>query len=200
MPCATRWLTCTGTTGWFLIGCLINKLFIRGFKQAFSKSESVLNINNLGEWESAIADSAIADVEAANDDWHIRLGKRLRRGARFFGDSMCSAKLSYSQVILLPLHHLMAGYFKESKNHDTNANEMLARANRCADKLTMLMQNDIMTSDEWKLLQVADREALGNAEFRKCPGQSCKYPMYIEMYFKYIYVYLDIFMCADRLQ
>ncbi len=169
VPCATRWLTCTGSLGWFLIGCLINRLFIRGFKLAFDKSADVLNVNDLGGWAAALGADGSGDLETANDEWHQRLGKRLRRGARFFGDILCSAKIAFSLLILLPLHFLMTGFFKESSKKDASVNEIMSKANRCADRVTQLLHNDVLSSKEWLLMRCADGHALHDLEFRKHP-------------------------------
>ncbi len=98
VPCATRWLTCTGTLGWYLLGCLVNKLFVRGYRACFEKSEGALNLKNLGNWNDATRATGDVDMEASNDEWHVRLGKRLRRGARFFSDRLCAATMTFEQM------------------------------------------------------------------------------------------------------
>ena len=42
IPCAARWLTCVGTAGWWLLGCLVHGLFLRGFALAWCKDAVVV--------------------------------------------------------------------------------------------------------------------------------------------------------------
>ncbi len=170
VPCATRWLTCTGTLGWYLLGCLVNKLFVRGYRACFEKSEGALNLKNLGNWNDATRATGDVDMEASNDEWHVRLGKRLRRGARFFSDRLCAATMTFSLLIMLPLHVFMSGVFGESKKQDVDVGDISEKNNRCADRITKLLHADIYESDEWLLMRCADREVLADQSFRRCPA------------------------------
>jgi len=97
--------------GWFLLGCLINKVLIRGYRKCFDKAKETLKIPDLGTLDEAARARGDNDIETAADEWHQRLGKRLRRGARFFADAHCCAKMAFSLLILLPLHHLLSVLF-----------------------------------------------------------------------------------------
>ena len=94
IPCETRWLTCLGCSGWWLLGCLVHGLCIAGYAAAWGKAGQVLRIDGLGNF----ADAAGAGVHAEqpDDDNKTRLGKRLRRGARFLSNA--------KHLLVWPLH------------------------------------------------------------------------------------------------
>ena len=166
VPAATRWLTCTGCVGWFMLGCLLNRVMIRGYRACWGKAREKLKIPDL-EDIGAISVSGENDIENAADEWLVRVGKRLRRGARFFSDRLCSAKMAFSLLILLPLHHLLSGFFGGSKHEFTNVNEMIGKANRCVDRITRILHADVMTSEKWTLMRCADLMVLEDQDFRK---------------------------------
>ena len=153
--------------GWFLLGCLINKVLIRGYRKCFDKAKETLKIPDLGTLDEAARARGDNDIETAADEWHQRLGKRLRRGARFFADAHCCAKMAFSLLILLPLHHLLSVFFGESKKEFTSLVDMVGRSNRCADQIHRILQADMITSAEWRLMRAADEMILGDQEFRK---------------------------------
>ena len=75
--------------------------------------------------------------------------------------------MAFSLVILLPLHYLMSKLYGVSLQKDTHIEDLVTGVNKCAHRLTTLLQEDVLAGDNWRLMRCADRRALEDPEFRK---------------------------------
>ena len=108
----------------------------------------MLGINDLGSLGTEFDDSALA--ETADDDFHIRIGKRLRRAAALFRNPLSIPRLAVSTLILLPLQYVMGFLFQQSKSSGTDVLEYSMRVNTTITKLVNLRGADV-EGEEWRL-------------------------------------------------
>ena len=121
----------------------------RGFQAAWNGCSRLLNLNDLGDLNAEVAGDALQ--ETSTDDFHIRVGKRLKRGARFFRDPNSVPRLAVTCVILYPLQMLMAFLFQESKHAGTDMNEYCTRINTLMTELVELGEADVVEDEKWRL-------------------------------------------------
>ena len=149
IPCESRWLTCVDTIGWWVFGCCCYQLLNRGFIAASPGAAKRLGVNDLHI--PPINDQL---DEQADDDWHAKMGKRLRRGVKFFGQSESVPVLAFSLLLLMPYHHLMAFLFQQSRLPCTDVAELVSRICGTVTEVVTMMQDEFSCGKAYRLLRM----------------------------------------------
>jgi len=146
-PATTRWLTVLLCSGWWLLGTIVCSLFPRGWLRAFGGGPRQVPA------AAPPADQDHDSDENPQDAFHVRTGKRMRKGTRLMGDKLRALLLAFSTVLLIPLHFLMGILFEESVADDISSEMIVTTINTTMGQLCKLLVGDTLDArGVWSLL------------------------------------------------
>lgn len=133
IPAATRWMTVNESLGWWMLGCYLNRLFIRAWALAFPESPRALS--------GAQDDS---DTDAPNLSFAAQTGRRMARGRRRMASHEFHLNNALTQIMLRPLQYTMGRLFDSSREaffDDTSrVSAVIASVNMCSNRLIKILQ------------------------------------------------------------
>lgn len=150
IPCMSRWLTCQSSFGWWCLGLLAHGIFPRAFREAWPEAADVPRL----PLERLDADDGDND-EAANDDYKLRLQKRLRKAKQFLSEPTSKYRLALTMLILEPLHRCMVAIIrhKECAPGVSRIYETCFAINDCLHSFHDYLFSDPATGARWQMLQ-----------------------------------------------
>ena len=87
------------------------------------------------------------------DNYHVKTGKRLRRGKRKLVDTMFAAQLVFSLILLSPLHRIMAELVSQSEVGCCILHEIVSSINNQVMKLIELGSQDLRDGSAWLVMR-----------------------------------------------